>query len=538
MLNRFDRLAHIAVRYDRRRRYFDSGLWTRTTLAEAFLAAAERQGDQLWHFILSERGRELHLRLEELAAAAARFAGLLRADLTINQDSVIASVVPNSPSAVTAFFGAVSADSVVFTVSQREGPESLGDLLDTVGARHVVIGDQDDRRLAWAREMESAGRLDGIWLGDDAGEIRPAHAGSTAGTALAEVNRRDGVHVISYTSGSTSKPKIVLYTDAQLLSEIHGLRQTIDSRGALLVPSPVGHITGVLNMFLMPLERPDPVVSLDRWSVDAAIELTRRFGCSELRGTTLYFQQMLAAAPDLGGLRAGMAGGGPVAPAIVQRCNEAGVRLVRSYGSTEHPTVTNCLESEPLEIRSSTDGRPTGGTELRLLDEAGEPVAVGTPGEVFSRGPDAMAGYLDPEMDAEFMTPDGWFRTGDVGILSDSGHLTISDRIKDIIIRGAENISAKEVEDQLHEWAAISEVSLVAIPDAIYGERGCAFIQVAGEPVTLDDMRVYLASTSLEKFKWPEQVVIVEDFPRTASGKVRKRALRSHWVAEHAESLA
>lgn len=471
----------------------------------------------------------------ELGEATARFAQALRVDATVTPDTVVASLVPNSPAAVSAFFGTVTADVVVFTVSQREEPESLRELIDSVGARHVVVTAQDATRLEWARSLRDAGDLDRVWLTDDRGEIAADVPGWEPSPPTQAVNGRDGVHVISYTSGSTSVPKFVLYTDAQLLSEITGLRATIDSRGGLLVPSPVGHITGVLNLFLMPLQRPDPVVSLDHWDVTVAADACRRFGCSELRGTTLYFQQLLQAAPDLGGLKAGMAGGGPVAPGIVQRCDAAGVRLVRSYGSTEHPTVTNCLESEPLEIRSLTDGRPTPGSELRIVDELGNDQPTGVAGEVLSRGPDAMAGYLDPELDAQFMTPDGWFRTSDVGIVDAAGYLTISDRIKDIIIRGGENISAKEVEDQIHEWDAVTEVNVVGIPDATYGERGCAFILPAHGSVSIEDLRGHLASTRLEKFKWPERVVIVDEFPRTASGKVHKQTLRAEWIKEHTD---
>jgi acyl-CoA synthetase (AMP-forming)/AMP-acid ligase II len=143
-----------------------------------------------------------------------------------------------------------------------------------------------------------------------------------------------------------------------------------------------------------------------------------------------------------------------------------------------------------------------------------------------------MAGYMDPELDAEFYSAEGWFRTGDVAALDPEGRLTILDRIKDIIIRGGENISAKEVEDVIAGWSQVSEVSVIGVPDEDYGERTCAFLSTAGDAVDLDQVREFLGRTRLEKFKWPERLVIVDDFPRTASGKVRKQTLREHWRAE------
>jgi len=248
---------------------------------------------------------------------------------------------------------------------------------------------------------------------------------------------------------------------------------------------------------------------------------------------------MMSIDPTMGGLKGGVAGGGPVAPIIVQRAErEAGIRIVRSYGSTEHPTISQTLPNDPVELRANTDGRLCEGVEVRILDPAtGEELPIGQSGEIVSRGPDAMAGYLEPDRDAEFYTPDGWFRTSDVGRLDAEGYLTITDRIKDLIIRGGENISAKEVEDVIHQWDLVQEVVVVGVPDATYGERACAFIVPrGGGPQDLEGLRGYLATTRLEKFKWPEFLRIRDTLPRTPSGKVSKQVLREEWVADLADA--
>lgn len=529
MANRFDMLPHIAPRYKLRAGYFETGEWEHRSLGAAFTAAAAARPDQAWIFRLA--GQDVARSMGELALRARDFALRLRADTTADEDTVVAIVLPNAPAAVTAFYGGALAGMVLFPISMREQRDTLADLLRLVGARHIVVATDDADRQAWAEEYRVAGLLDRVWLGDQTGAVGADGEAPVPDGEIPVVS--DGVHLITYTSGSTSVPKIVLYTDAQLMNETAGLNEVFRFFGPVLVPSPVGHITGILHLLTLPLIRPHTVVSMDRWDAGQAVELCRQHGCETLAGTSLYFQEMHRVSPELGGLRGGIAGGGPVTPGLVRTLDMAGIQLVRAYGSTEHPTITQSLPIDPVEVRSMTDGRPVGSSVIRLVDENGREVPVGEPGEIISRGPDAMAGYLDAELDAEYYTEDGWFRTGDVGILDTNGYVTISDRIKDIIIRGGENISAKEVEDVLDLWDAVVEVSVVGVPDADYGERSCAFI-IPADPVadlSVDDLRAYLAGTRLEKFKWPEYVEALAEFPRTASGKVRKQTLRDQWQA-------
>jgi acyl-CoA synthetase (AMP-forming)/AMP-acid ligase II len=526
-VNRFDALPHIAARYARRRaRYVDNGLWPDETLASAFARAATEHPDQQWTFLID--GNTSTYPFAELADHAWDFAGRLSAVGLKPDDPVVAVALPNAPGAVSACYGAMAAGWVAFPVSMREGNETLSELLETVGVHSLVVAADDEQRIGWAREFLAAGRLRQLWLAAENGAIRPADPGpgNIPYPIIPPVS--DGVHVITYTSGSTQKPKVVLYTDAQLIAESDSLRDVFAGWGAVLVPSPVGHITGILHLLTIPLRRPADVVAMDKWNPEVAVDLCRKFGAECLAGTSLYYQAMGNVSPDLGGLRGGMAGGGPVAPIIAERLQEHGIRLVRSYGSTEHPTITQSRGDDPLADRGYTDGRPNVGIELRLVDEEGRPVAIGSPGEIFSRGPDAMAGYLEVALDAE--ADEDWVRTGDVGIIDEQGRLTISDRVKDIVIRGAENISAKEVEDVVFQWDAVEEASLIGVPDAMYGERACIYV-IAKRPVTLDDLKAYLATTRLEKFKWPEYLVALDDdFPRSASGKVRKQTLREMWA--------
>jgi acyl-CoA synthetase (AMP-forming)/AMP-acid ligase II len=221
-------------------------------------------------------------------------------------------------------------------------------------------------------------------------------------------------------------------------------------------------------------------------------------------------------------------GGAAIPEAVARRATDLGIVLTRNYGSTEHPTITGSRHADPEHGRITTDGRPLPGVEIKLVDEDGNQVPAGSPGEILSRGPDRFAGYTDPALTARVLDDEGWYSTEDIGVLDADGFLTITDRKKDIIIRGGENISAAEVEEVLVAHDAVAEIAVVAAPDEKYGEHPCAFVRLRSDSccVTLLELRDAAGAAGLGRQKWPEQLVIVSDFPRTPSGKIKKRDLR------------
>jgi acyl-CoA synthetase (AMP-forming)/AMP-acid ligase II len=200
--------------------------------------------------------------------------------------------------------------------------------------------------------------------------------------------------------------------------------------------------------------------------------------------------------------------------AVAERATKLGISIVRMYGSTEHPSITGGVHDDPLEKRAHTDGHPLPGVEIRLAED----------GEIESRGPDCFAGYTDAELTATVFDADGWYRTGDIGVLDDDGFLTITDRKSDVIIRGGENISAAEVEGVLARMPGVLECAVVAAPDERMGEHACAFIR--GTVPTLTEVQEAMATVGLARQKWPEEIREIADFPRTASGKIQKFVLR------------
>ncbi|HEU5084885.1 MAG TPA: AMP-binding protein, partial [Acidimicrobiales bacterium] len=212
----------------------------------------------------------------------------------------------------------------------------------------------------------------------------------------------------------------------------------------------------------------------------------------------------------------------------LERAERAGILSWRSYGSTEHPSVSSGGPLDPVEVRHRTDGSVGDGVEVRIVDEDRHDLPAGEPGEILVRGPKLFVGYRDATLDADAFAPGGWFRTGDIGRLDAEGHLVITDRIKDIIIRGGENIASKEVEDVLADHPAVAEVAVVAQPDPALGEIVAAVVRlVPGWKLDLDDVTAHFRSAGVPRHKVPEALHVIDDFPRTAAGKVRKPDLRA-----------
>jgi acyl-CoA synthetase (AMP-forming)/AMP-acid ligase II len=222
-------------------------------------------------------------------------------------------------------------------------------------------------------------------------------------------------------------------------------------------------------------------------------------------------------------------GGATVPPSLIEDPDHRGRRGWRSYGSSEIPVVTSGDPDVPLVKRCRSDGRSALGSEIMIVDDDGAGVPMGETGEVLARGPQMFTGYGgDDAMSAQSIAPGGWFRTGDLGRLDYSGYLTIVGRMKDIVIRGGENISAKEVEDLLVMHPQVLEAACLPVPDPIYGERMCAVVRPrsTGGGITLDDVRQFFRERGVSVRKTPELVAVYAgDWPRTSYGKVLKPAL-------------
>jgi cyclohexanecarboxylate-CoA ligase len=338
--------------------------------------------------------------------------------------------------------------------------------------------------------------------------------------------------VLMYTSGTTAEPKGVQHSHRTLLAEATSPVYTLNGPGARhLGLFPPGHMAGLLSLLRI-LLLGTPTVIMQSWDAARAAELIDRHRVTSCGGAPVQLSGLLDRQADgtaaLGTLREFLSGAAPVPPSLIRRADAAGITAFRSYGSSEHPTVSAGAIADPLDLRAETDGRLLTGNEVRLVDPAGRDVPDGAQGEILTRGPELFTGYADPALNAAAFLPGGWFRTGDVGRADAAGWLTVTDRLKDIIIRGGENISAKEVEDLLADHPGIAEIAVVGLPDERTGERACAVIVPAGEAhPDVASLLALLVSKGVAKFKAPEQVVIAESLPKNDAGKILKHQIRA-----------
>jgi acyl-CoA synthetase (AMP-forming)/AMP-acid ligase II len=317
------------------------------------------------------------------------------------------------------------------------------------------------------------------------------------------------------------------------MARVHGL----GAADAVLMPAPMAHISGLLNGVLVPGAAGLRSVLVRRFDPEQALDLVARENISFLAGPPTFFIAMARALADRPGLdvssvRLVSSGGASVTPAFVEdTARTFDCRVKRTYGSTEAPTVTTSTDDDPFEKARDTDGRAVGAVELRVSDpETGAPCATAAPGELWVRGPEMFAGYADAAQTATVIARGGWFRTGDLATVDRDGWVRIVGRLKDVIIRGGENISASEVEATLEAHPDIHHAVAVGYPDALMGERVAAFVESA-TPFDLEACRRWFAERGVAKFKTPERVERLDHLPLLGSGKPDRAALQRRAAA-------
>jgi len=347
----------------------------------------------------------------------------------------------------------------------------------------------------------------------------------------------DDVRWIYYTSGTTSAPKGVKHTDGTLLAGGRGLADAVE-----LTPTDVGsiafpfaHIAGP-DYLIMLLYRGFGAVLVEDFNLDAAVDLFSRKGATMAGGGPAFYQMYLAkqrSQPDrpiIPTLRVLSGGGAPKPPEMffeVKR--EMGVPICHGYGMTECPMIAQGGPSDTDDQLTYTDGHPVTACDVRIVTADGVVADRGVDGEVRVKGPMVFKGYTDSSLDADAFDVDGYFRTGDLGHLDESGHVVLTGRLKDVIIRKGENISAKEIEDLLYQHPKVGDIAVIGLPDRDRGERVCAVVERADgqRDLGFEEMVEYLKAADLMRQKIPEQLEVVDELPRNQTlRKVLKQDLR------------
>ncbi|MEV0092513.1 AMP-binding protein [Streptomyces sp. NPDC050738] len=348
------------------------------------------------------------------------------------------------------------------------------------------------------------------------------------------------VRWIYWTSGTTSDPKGVLHTDRSLIAGgsclAHALHLRTDDVGSMAFP--FAHIAGP-DYTVMLLLYGFPAVMFEQFAMPGALPEYRRHGVTVAGGSTAFYSMFLTeqrkapAGKLIPTLRLLAGGGAPKPPEIYHAVvREMGIQLTHGYGMTEVPMITMGAPDDTAQNLATTEGRPPAGMEIRITDEYGKELPPDTDGEVRLRGEAVCQGYLDPAQSAGVFDAEGFLITGDVGHLTVSGHLVLTGRLKDIIIRKGENISAKEIEDLLHRHPAVGDAAVIGLPDTERGELVCAVVEqrAGAEAPTLAGVVAYLRGEGLATHKLPERLEVVEALPRNETlRKVLKYKLREQY---------
>lgn len=515
-------------------RYRAAGLWT-DELIDGFVAGLA--ADEADAAALAIVDGEVEITYAELENQVGSIAGALQ-EIGVAKGDVVSWQLPNWWEAIALHHGILRCGGVsnpIISIYRRGEVEFILRQAETKVFVHPAEFRGFDYR-AMVEQMRPdlpALRQSVVVRGETRGGIAFAELRNGGAPAPVERAATDPA-VLMYTSGTTSDPKGVVHPHATLVHENHGIAESWGFTGAdrVFMPSPLTHVTGLLYGAHLPAMHGTSVVLQDVWEPKAALELIERHRCTLTVAATPFLYGLTHCEDlerrDISSLRFMGCGGADVPPALVR---EAEARLsaivARGYGSTEYPTATQGWLEDSLDSRAETDGRPAVGTELRIVDDEGAELPVGARGELHVRGPERFVGYLVPPADAEVFDADGWFATGDMARIDPSGHLTIDGRKKDIILRGGENISVKEVEDHLHAHPKIADVAIVAMPDPVMVERACAFVVIAGdEEPTLPELTAYLRDRGLAVQKVPERLETIDELPKNLAGKVQKFKLR------------
>jgi cyclohexanecarboxylate-CoA ligase len=504
--------------------YRVTGAWGSDTVWTAFAATAARRASAI-----AVVDGSVRLDFATLAARAEDLASGL-ASRGVRAGDAVAFQLPNWWETLVVLLATVRLGAVATPILPIARERELRWVLDRTGARVCFVAAEQaalvDAIRADAPDLHDVVVVRGgsAWDVGAHGAPPPPPAGVASDVAL-----------LIHTSGSTAEPKGVLHSHETLLAEARSLgpAHAIDADDVVLMPSPLTHVSGIVHALLVPAVFGTRAVLMPRWDAGAALALIAAERVTYMVGAPTFLRDLAqhpsSSAHDVSSFRLFSCGGADVDPTLVR---EAATRLgcvaKRVYGSTEFPTITTTFPDDPPARRIDSEGRPLHGVEIVLVDDADAPVGPGVEGEILARGPDCCLGYHDAAMNADTFTADGWFRTGDLGTRDADGWLRITGRKKDIIIRKGENISAREVEDLLAAHAAVAEVAVVGVPDAAAGEIACAVVRLrkGADAPSLAQLCEHLLACGLSKRKLPERLRVVTEFPRTASGKILKLALR------------
>lgn len=550
-------ITDLKINEEEKQRYYEKGYWTKDTIADVWVKQVESCGSKL--YVKDDQGASFTY--EECNDIAARLASWLVAS-GIKPGDVVTFQLPTWAEFCPIYLAIARIGAVMHPLARNYSTADIVYAMNTVGARAFIC---PSRHKTTDHEQQAEDALAHV---DTLSKERilivdtkhPSRKNFTTYTEALEnyepltystpAITADDVACILSTSGTTGKPKQVLLTHNNILfSErafVKGLNVTDED--VMFMPSPLNHATGFFHGLISPMILGGSAILQQDFKAAQAVEIINETGATWSMGATPFIYDILNSLEETGKevptLKLFLSGGAPLPSSLTERAARHGIMLCECYGSTESCPHAYVPPQKCAEWNGSFSGVALEGIEVRVVDENRREVPHGVQGEEASRGPHQFVGYLNnPEETEKALDDDGWFYSGDLCVMDDEGRIRINGRKKEIIIRGGENISTREVDNAADGWKDIVDHATIGVPDSRLGERICLFAVPKPDidhELCLHELTEYLAEKGVSKRLWPERIEEIDAIPHTATGKVKRNILAEelHKRMEAAENSA
>lgn len=521
--------------------YLKKGYWSDKTLLDCWEETVKKYPHR--EYVKDDRGfRYTYRQLDEAASKVAAF--LL--DKGIKPQDMVSYQVPIWSEFVIITIACFKAGAVAYPIAMSYEEKELIRTLNITeskvyfGPTYFYKTDYEKRILSVKEEIPLLSSI--VLLDFVKKKTSNNHTLQEILQCYEPLKEEDCVHlkgqdlaVLLCTSGTTGGTKGVLLThdNVRYSEETFNKELLLTKDDIMFMPAPLNHATGFHHGIIAPMLLGAKVVLQQKYRCREAIDLMNREKCSYSMGATPFIYDILKELETNGGslpyLKFYLCGGAPVPGYMVQRAWKFRILLCEVYGSTESVPHVFVRPKEALSLNGTTSGRAMEGVEVRVVDEEGNDVPPGMPGEEISRGPNVFIGYLKArDITDSALDDDGWFHSGDICVMDEAGNIRIIGRKKDMIVRGGENLNANEINDKLEGCPGIGDHTVIGMPDDRLGERICAFVVplLGYEQLSLSDVIGYLVKTNVPKRFWPERLELISKIPHTNSGKVKKYLLK------------
>lgn len=532
-------ITDLKIDEGRKAEYYRKGYWDEKTLNDMWDQTVAQFGDR--EYVSDDRGQRFTYK--EVDDKASRLAAWLK-EIGIENGDVISWQVPIWADFTYVYVAALKVGAVMHPLPRNFNEDDLTYVMNVVESKAFITPTfywKTDYEQQMKNFIDKVPSVKGVALMDKDAPVKDTSYKSVAQILetyepLTEKpeSKSDEVACILSTSGTTGKPKQVLLTHNNLkFSErvyVKGVQRT--KADVMIMMSPLNHATGFFHGLLSNMMMGARVVLQEHFDADHAVELINREGVTWSHGATPFVYDLLNYLEETGNevpsLSIFICGGAPVPPAMIRRCWDHLFLLSESYGSTESCPHIYVPPHHVVPWNGEWSGIPCEGIEVRVVDPDHNEVHRREQGEECSRGPHQFVGYLNnPEANAKSLDDDGWFYSGDLCFMDEFGRIRINGRMKEIIIRGGENISAVEIDNNVKEFPGVKDCATVGMPDRRLGERICTFVvpEDGMKCPTMEEVQQFLNSKGVQKRNWPERIEPIAEIPYTLSGKVKRYIL-------------